>query len=102
MSDTQTGLRTVELDVGVKRGDQTITSLQVRKPGGGELRGLSTVDVIRQDYNSMQKLAPRVTMPPITEAEFAALDPADILALGTEIAAFFLNRRERAEAGLAA
>lgn len=94
------GMRLVELDEGIKRGDQTLMKLHLRKPGGGELRGLSTVDVIRQDYSTMQKLIPRITVPPITEAEFAALDPADILTVGSEAAAFFLNRRAKEEAGL--
>lgn len=103
MSDTtenNPALRKVDLDHGLKRGETTITSLHVRKPGGGELRGLSQVDVLRQDYNTISKLASRACIPPITEAEYASLDPADMMLIGSEFAAFFISRQQKADSGL--
>ena len=37
----------VTLDTPIKRGDQTITRVQVRKPNAGALRGLSLVEVLQ-------------------------------------------------------
>lgn len=91
---------TAEFDEGFERGDQKITKVLISRPMGGALRGLSTVDIVRQEYNTVVKLAPRITNPRMTEADVAALPPADLMTLGSEIAAFFLTRQQKAEAGL--
>lgn len=91
-------LRSVALDTPIVRGEQTIDRLDIRKPGSGELRGLSLVDLGQLKVDALIKIAPRVTLPPITEAEAANLDPADLLALGAEIGSFLLQKRQRMDA----
>ena len=91
MSDTA-DLRTVNLDTPIKRGEQTIDSLQIRKPASGELRGLSLVDLGQLKVNALHTVLPRVTIPPITEIEARALEPADLLACGAEIGSFLLQK----------
>lgn len=96
----ETVFRDVELDDGFKRGDQTITKVTLRRPKAGELRGLSSVDVMRQDYAAVAKLLPRISNPIITELDVAELTAPDFEMLAAECGCFFLNRRQRAEAGL--
>lgn len=91
---------TAEFETGYKRGDQSVTKVLLNRPMGGALRGLSTIDVVRQDYNTLVKLAPRITNPIMTEADVAALEPADLMTLGSEIASFFLTKVQKVEAGL--
>lgn len=100
MSDPH--LQPVDFDEGFKRGEETILKVTVRRPKAGELRGLSTVDLIRQEYAAVEAVAPRITSPVMTKADVAALSPADLMTLGSEIAAFFLTKRQKAEAGLEA
>lgn len=101
MSDTQTAdLRTVTLDAPILRGEQTIAFLQLRKPKAGELRGLSLVDVGQLKVDALIKLLPRITVPPITEAEAGNMDLCDQLAIGAEIGSFLLQKSKRTDAQL--
>lgn len=88
----------VTLDTPIKRGDTEIAEITIRKPTAGELRGLSLVDLTQLDVNAMLKLLPRISTPLITDAEAAKLDPADLLALATEVASF-LPQRSKASSG---
>ena len=66
------------------------TVITVRKPGAGELRGLSLNPLIQGDYNSLETLAPRITTPILHKAHVAAMDPADITQFGGEVLDFLL------------
>ncbi|WP_237751571.1 phage tail assembly protein [Sphingobium sp. DC-2] len=62
-------LRSVTLDAPIARGDQTIDTVQVRMPHGGELRGLSLSALLNLDYGALETLLPRITIPPLTKPE---------------------------------
>ena len=99
MSDAATHLfRTVSLDTPIDRDEQQIATLQLRKPKSGELRGLSLVDLGQLKVDALTKLLPRISTPPISEAEAANLDPADLLACGAEIGGFLLQKSQRMDA----
>ena len=85
----------VTLDTPIKRGDQTITRVQVRKPNAGALRGLSLVEVLQMNVTALQTLLPRVTEPPLLKNEVATIDPADLVALGTEVVSFLVPKAQR-------
>jgi len=97
MTDTTTpngsaAMRTVTLDVPLQLGDQTIATLMVRKPASGELRGLTMMALSQLDYAALETLLPRITMPPLSKADIAKLDPADFMQLGGEVMDFLLPR----------
>lgn len=97
LSDTKPGLRTITLDTPIVRGDVTIETLQLRKPGSGELRGLSLVDLGQLKVDALHTVIPRIAIPMITKAEAESLDPADLLACGAEIGSFLLQKSKRAD-----
>lgn len=86
----------VVLDTPLKRGDQTIDRILLRKPQSGELRGLKLTDVMQMDVTAMTVLLPRISSPTLTSQDVAALDPADLLALSSEVSGFFLSKADRA------
>lgn len=91
-------MKTIALDTPLKRGDQEITSVQVRRPGAGELRGgISLLDLGNLKMDALAKVIPRVTIPTINEAEVHMLDLADVFAIGAEIASFLLKKAKRAD-----
>lgn len=92
----------VELDTPIKRGEQKITSIELRKPQSGELRGVHLGELLQLDVNSLIKVLPRISIPTLTEPEVAAMDPADLLAVGTKVAGFLLQKAARTEASLGA
>lgn len=99
MSEAATPLfRTVALDTPIVRGEQTVDTINLRKPKSGELRGLSLVDLGQLKVDALTKLLPRISTPPISEAEAANLDPADLLACGAEIGGFLLQKSQRMDA----
>jgi len=85
----------VTLDTPVVRGDTRIESVRVRKPRSGELRGLKLFDLMQQDVDQVRKALPRVTMPSLTQEEVDQLEAGDFVALGSELALFFMQKGSR-------
>jgi len=83
---------TVTLDEPITRGDETITALTLRKPSAGELRGVSLLELAQLDVGALHKVLPRITTPTLTEHDISRLCPADLLAIGAEIAGFFARK----------
>lgn len=82
-------LATVTLSTPIAREGGPVEVINLRRPSAGELRGLSLVDVTKLETDAMFKLIPRISSPFLTEAELAALAPADWLAIAIEVAGFF-------------
>ena len=87
---------TVTLEAPIKRGDQVITSLSLRKPAAGELRGVALADLLRLDVAALITLLPRITSPTLTAHEAGQLDLVDLTALGTEVLGFFVSKADKA------
>lgn len=83
----------VTLDTPIKRGENTVSSVSIRKPSSGELRGLSVTDVLSMEVNALFKLLPRITTPALTVDELMQLDPADLLQMGNEVGNFLLPKK---------
>lgn len=92
----------VELDTPLKRGDQVITSITLRKPLGGALTGAKVVDLLNLDLVAASKVVRRISSPVITAQEFLGMEAEDCTAIAGEIANFLLQKRQKAEAGLEA
>jgi len=70
---------------------QEITSVKIRKPNSGELRGLKIAQIMQMDVDTMIVLLPRVTEPTLNEADIVTLDPSDFTDLSVEVVNFFDN-----------
>lgn len=95
---TNPDIETVEFDNPIQRGDLTINQVNINKPKTGALRGLSLSDLLKLDVDTVIKLVPRVSTPPLAEHEVAALDPTDFLSLSTAVVGFFASKDQRAKA----
>lgn len=87
----------ITLDEPIKRGEQTIDTLTLRKPTSGELRGVSLTDVLQMQTDALITLIPRLSSPSLTAVEVRAMDPADLVQCGGEIAGFLLTKRAKGE-----
>ncbi|MGQ5277846.1 phage tail assembly protein, partial [Xanthomonas arboricola pv. corylina] len=47
------------------------------------------------DVTALATLLPRISSPTLTTADVNAMDPADLLAVGQEVALFFLPKAQR-------
>lgn len=101
MTDTQVAQpaprqrESVALSEPIRRGEQEIATLALRKPKAGELRGLSLQDVITSDITALLTLIPRIAEPVITPDEANGLEPEDLAAIGGTIRGFFMTKAER-------
>jgi hypothetical protein len=86
---------TVTLDQPITRDGQTITSITLRKPLAGALRGLSLVSVLNMEVDALSTLIPRISEPVIHKPEVLAMDPADVLAAGIVVAGFLAQKADR-------
>lgn len=99
-TDTKNAIFTdpIALDEPIKRGEQSIDSITLRKPKSGELRGVSLADVLQMQTDALITLIPRLSTPSLTAVEVRQMDPADLVQCGGEIAGFLLTKRAKGEA----
>lgn len=89
--------RDLELHEPIKRGDDEITGFDIRRPKAGELRGVTVTDIIRMDVVAISTVLPRITVPPITPNEAAALDPFDFGEAAMLVSDFFTEPPKKKE-----
>lgn len=87
--------RTVVLETPIKHGEQEILTVLVRKPKGGELRGVSLVNLLNMDYGALEIVLPRITNPALTKQDVIAMDPSDLVQLATEVCGFLLTKQAK-------
>jgi len=84
--------KVVELDTPILRGKTEITSVTVRKPQSGALRGTRLQALLDMDVNALITVLPRITTPALTTAEINEMDPADLVSLSVEVVTFLLKK----------
>lgn len=89
---TATNEKVVELDTPILRGKTEITSVTVRKPQSGALRGTRLQALLDMDVNALITVLPRITTPALTTAEINEMDPADLVSLSVEVVTFLLKK----------
>lgn len=94
-ANTATTSDPIELDEPIKRGEQTISEITLRKPQSGELRGVSLTDVLQMQTDALITLIPRLSTPSLTAIEVRQMDPADLVQCGGELVNFLLPKRAK-------
>ena len=95
--NTEGKTTTVTLDTPIKRGDNEITQIEVRKPLTLALKGVSLTELLQMKVDAIGQVLPRVTTPTLTKPDIDNLDPADLLQLGTAVIGFLLPKAQRAD-----
>lgn len=81
--------KTVTLETAITIGDTEHKELIIRKPLGGDLRGLTLRDVLTSDVDSLAKLIPRINTNFIIAPEHIyAMDMEDLSSVFTGVASF--------------
>lgn len=89
---------TLTLDTPIARGDTKIESVTLRKPASGELRGVSLTALLQMDVDALTVVLPRISTPTLLKQDVTAMDPADLVQLGSTVAGFLLPKASRPEA----
>lgn len=85
----------VELDEPIMRGSQEIGKITLRRPKSGALRGVSLMDLANMSVSALAIVLPRITTPTLTKQEVDNLCPADLTALGIEVASFLAQKKHQ-------
>ena len=88
---------TVTLETPIKRGALTIDKVTLRKPTSGELRGISLAELLQMKVDALQAVLPRITQPMLHKHEMQAIDPADLVNMGTVVVGFLLTKEQKAD-----
>ena len=95
---TKPAFKTITLDDPIKRGDTEITEITLRRPLGGDLRGLTLIDVSMAKVDALATLLPRISQPVIHANDVKTMDAADLMDIGLEVADFFTKAKFTAKA----
>lgn len=87
-----TELTTITLETPIARGDSEITSFQLRRPLGGDLRGISGAKLKQFDYEEVRKLVPRISLPTVLDVEFDRFDSADVTQVELALTDFLFTK----------
>lgn len=87
---------TATLTTGIPRPNGPVTVLTLRKPKGGDLRGLSLQALMQSDVNAIITVLPRICEPFITEQEAAGLEADDLAEVGGTLLGFFMTPAQKA------
>ncbi|MBX9661914.1 phage tail assembly protein [Novosphingobium sp.] len=86
---------TLTLEYPIQREGGPIAQLTLRKPKGGELRGLNIQSLMAGDVVSVITLLPRISMPIITAHEASQLEAEDIAEAAGTISLFFMSKAQK-------
>ncbi len=87
-------IKNVRLKRPVDIDGKPVCEIAVREPTAGELRGLAVSAIMSMEVSAMIRLLPRITMPPLSEAQVAAMRPGDFGQLAGTAAGFFFDVAE--------
>lgn len=94
-SENKSRFETVTLSTPIIRGETTIDKLTLRKPRGGELRGLTLQDILQTDISAIITLIPRISDPILIKDEAENLEADDLSEIGGVIRGFFMSATEK-------
>ena len=85
-------MTTITMETPIDRGDAKLTSFQLRRPLGGDLRGISGVTLGQMDYEAVRKLIPRISVPTVLDIELDRFDAADITQIHVALTDFLFTK----------
>lgn len=92
---TKVKQKTVTLSepIELSEGADKITSLTLRRPGPGDLRGLSVAQLLLADADTYYEFLPRVVTPVLTSEQIVEkLDVADLISVMDKCGEFFAGK----------
>lgn len=84
--------RIATLATPIIKDDVEVTSIEIRKPNSGNLRGLSLIDVCEMKFEAGEVLLPRISS--LNERDLLNLAPENWAPLLTTVASFFVNTEQ--------
>lgn len=64
----------VTLGTPIIRGEQTISTISIRKPLGGDLRGIALMDLLNMKIDALEVILPRITTPVLNANDIREMD----------------------------
>lgn len=87
-----TDITQITLEHPIERGETSLTTFGLRRPLGGDLRGISGMKLKNFDYEEVRKLIPRISVPTVLDVEFDRFDAADITQVELALSDFLFTK----------
>lgn len=78
----------ITLSTPIISGKTEITTLTIRKPVTGDLRGIKLLNFVDADIDSLAKVLPRIATPTLSEQDIYNMDLADLTNVVVAISSF--------------
>lgn len=85
----------IVLETPIKRGEEVIRSIRLRKPSAGDLRGIKLHDLAQMDVTALTTVLPRISQPLLTLNDASKLEPADLVEIARVMSDFFVPNAEK-------
>ena len=92
--------QSIELDEPIKRGEVVISQVTLRQPNGGEMRGLSMMDIVQMKTEALFVLVPRISEPVLMANDLKQMNPADLMQIATVIAQYYVPKKMQSDIGM--
>ncbi|RYU50044.1 phage tail assembly protein [Aliivibrio finisterrensis] len=82
----------ITLPTPIMKDDKEVTTIELRKPCAGDLRGLNLTDVCQMDFNAAYEILPRISI--LNERDLLDIEVENLTPLMVGIANFFVNTKQ--------
>ncbi|WP_414502645.1 phage tail assembly protein [Zymobacter sp. IVIA_5232.4 C2] len=82
---------TVTLQQPLQRGDTEITTLELRRPNAGEMRGCQLMTLLAGDTDQVMRVASRITTPALQQHELQQMNVTDFFRISQEVTGFLVG-----------
>lgn len=69
--------------------DNELSEITLRRPQAGDLRGVRLLGLHQMEVDTLTTIVPRISNPPVTAGQLAAMDPYDTVRLMEAVTDFF-------------
>ena len=82
----------VKLPTPMMKDGKKITTIELRKPCAGDLRGLKLGDLCHMDFDTAYEILPRISI--LNDRDLLDIEVENLTPLMVEIASFFVNTKQ--------
>ncbi|BBG31337.1 phage tail assembly protein [Zymobacter palmae] len=82
---------TITLQQPLQRGDTEITTIELRRPSAGEMRGCQLMTLLAGDTDQVMRVASRITTPALQQHELQQMNVTDFFQISQEVTGFLVG-----------
>lgn len=82
---------TITLQEPIQRGETEITTIELRRPNAGEMRGCQLMTLLAGDTEQVMRVASRISIPALQQHELQQMSVTDFFQISQEVSTFLVG-----------